>query len=135
MKELDSYLTLEVKQRLHDMHEGKKDIPVSHIRKKKKLSSTLQLANMLTLTQEDGITWVIEASTTKDQRAVRRIVQQVISVFFASAHQLPVVRHPREQEPKMELIRRCVSFLCSRYTGSVSTRNTRSFYSTRSKLC
>ena len=31
MKKLDSYLTLEVKQRLHDMQEGKKDIPVGHI--------------------------------------------------------------------------------------------------------
>ena len=31
MKKLNSYLTLEVKQRLRDMQEGKKDIPVGHI--------------------------------------------------------------------------------------------------------
>ncbi|CAD6584120.1 MAG: hypothetical protein ASARMPRED_001602 [Alectoria sarmentosa] len=52
MKTLTSYLTLEVEQRLHYMIEGKKDVP------------------------RDAITWVIEASTTKDQRAVKRIVQQ-----------------------------------------------------------
>ena len=31
MKKLSSFLTLEVKQRLRDMQEGKKDIPVGHI--------------------------------------------------------------------------------------------------------
>ncbi|KAL8993146.1 MAG: hypothetical protein Q9169_006567 [Polycauliona sp. 2 TL-2023] len=67
MKKIESYLTMEVVQRLADMQEEKKEIP------------------------SDGITWVIEASTTKDQRAVKRMVQQVISVFFASAHQLPVL--------------------------------------------
>lgn len=43
MKKLNSYLTLEVKQRLRDMQEGIKDIPVGHIEKKK---NSLQLANI-----------------------------------------------------------------------------------------
>ncbi|KAL8982593.1 MAG: hypothetical protein Q9205_002941 [Flavoplaca limonia] len=67
MKKIERYLTVEVRQRLRDIDEGRKEIP------------------------SDGITWVIEASATQDQRAVKRIVQQVISVFFASAHQLPVL--------------------------------------------
>ncbi|KAL8639240.1 MAG: hypothetical protein Q9226_008894, partial [Calogaya cf. arnoldii] len=67
MKKIESYLTVEVAERLRDVEAGQKEIP------------------------SDGITWVIEASTTKDQRAVKRIVQQVISVFFASEHQLPVL--------------------------------------------
>lgn len=58
------------------------------------------LFNLLIFIQKDAITWVIEAPTTTDQRAVERIVQQVISVFFASAHQLPVVRHPLVKGPK-----------------------------------
>lgn len=54
--------------------------------------------NLLTILQKDGITWVIEASTTKEQRVCKRMVQQVISVFFASAHQLPVVSRPCEYQ-------------------------------------
>ncbi|KAI4224915.1 MAG: hypothetical protein L6R36_004315 [Xanthoria steineri] len=87
MKKIENYLTVEVAQRLHDMQEGRKEIP------------------------SDGITWVIEASTTTDQRAVKRIVQQVISVFFASAHQLPVLlmfsifrlcEHPEYTKPLID---------------------------------
>ena len=40
MKKLKRYLTLEVEQRLRDMQEAKKDIPVGHIRKQKKFPST-----------------------------------------------------------------------------------------------
>ncbi|KAL8821170.1 MAG: hypothetical protein Q9223_000732 [Gallowayella weberi] len=84
MKKIESYLTAEVTQRLIEIQAGNREIP------------------------SDGITWVIEASTTKEQRAVKRIVQQVILVFFASAHQLPVLlmfsifrlcEHPKYTQP------------------------------------
>ncbi|KAI4241297.1 MAG: hypothetical protein L6R42_011304, partial [Xanthoria sp. 1 TBL-2021] len=86
MKKIESYLTVEVAERLRDIEAGQKEIP------------------------SDGITWVIEASTTKDQRAVKRIVQQVISVFFASAHQLPLLmfsifrlcEHPEYTKPLID---------------------------------
>ncbi|KAL8627850.1 hypothetical protein Q9189_006445 [Teloschistes chrysophthalmus] len=87
MKKLERFLTLEVKQRVQDMQAGKEGIP------------------------KDAITWVIEASTTKDQKAIRRVVQQVISIFFASAHQLPVLlmfsvyrlcEHPEYTKPLID---------------------------------
>lgn len=37
MKKLDRLLTLEVERRLQDMQEGKKNIPVRHFEKKKKI--------------------------------------------------------------------------------------------------
>ncbi|KAI4273321.1 MAG: hypothetical protein L6R38_006365 [Xanthoria sp. 2 TBL-2021] len=87
MRKIESYLAIEVTQRLRDIQAGQKEI------------------------LSDGITWVIEASTTEDQRAVKRIVQQVISVFFASAHQLPVLlmfsifrlcEHPEYTKPLID---------------------------------
>ncbi|KAL8835942.1 MAG: hypothetical protein Q9176_006626 [Flavoplaca citrina] len=46
MKKIERYLAVEVRQRLRDIDEGHKEIP------------------------SDGITWVIEASATQDQRAL-----------------------------------------------------------------
>ncbi|KAL9637459.1 MAG: hypothetical protein Q9204_001880 [Flavoplaca sp. TL-2023a] len=69
MKKIERYLTDEVRQRLHDIDIGHREIP------------------------SDGITWVIEASTTQDQRAVKRIVQQrkVLKDFtFADGTHVPV---------------------------------------------
>ncbi|EDO00298.1 hypothetical protein SS1G_14168 [Sclerotinia sclerotiorum 1980 UF-70] len=67
----------------------------------------------------DCITWVIESSTTPKQRTVERIVQQMIALTFASAHQLPLVLtftiynlclHPEYIEPLTEEIRTMLSF-------------------------
>ncbi|RAL59086.1 hypothetical protein DID88_003566 [Monilinia fructigena] len=67
----------------------------------------------------DCITWVIESSTTPRQRTVERIVQQMIALTFASAHQLPLVLtftiynlclHPEYIEPLTEEIRTMLSF-------------------------
>ncbi|KAF7954697.1 hypothetical protein EAE96_005816 [Botrytis aclada] len=66
----------------------------------------------------DCITWVIESSTTPRQRTVERIVQQMIALTFASAHQLPLVLtftiynlclHPEYIEPLTEEIRTMLS--------------------------
>ncbi|KAF7913258.1 hypothetical protein BELL_0464g00040 [Botrytis elliptica] len=66
----------------------------------------------------DCITWVIESSTTPRQRTVERIVQQMIALTFASAHQLPLVLtftiynlclHPEYIEPLTEEIRSMLS--------------------------
>lgn len=127
MKKIESYLTVEVAERLRDIEAGQKEIPVGP-----KEPSCRHVAN---LSQSDGITWVIEASTTKDQRAVKRIVQQVISVFFASAHQLPVVRRLTGLESNTELTRDCTSFLCSPSSDCVNIRDTQSPSSTKSRLC
>lgn len=127
MRKIESYLAIEVTQRLRDIQAGQKEILVGL-----EEPSCRYVAN---LSQSDGITWVIEASTTEDQRAVKRIVQQVISVFFASAHQLPVVRHLKGLGSNAELTRDCTSFLCSRSSGSVSIRNTQSPSSTKSRPC
>ncbi|MCJ1424276.1 hypothetical protein MMC29_002163, partial [Sticta canariensis] len=84
MKKVDNFLTAEVKRRLQDMQDGKKNIP------------------------RDGITWVIEASTGEKQQTVKRLVQQIFAIFFASAHQLPVLlmfamyrlcEHPQYMSP------------------------------------
>ncbi len=40
LKKLESYLTLEIEQRLHDIQDGKKEIPVGRICKGKNPSST-----------------------------------------------------------------------------------------------
>ncbi|KAG4025961.1 hypothetical protein MFRU_047g00250 [Monilinia fructicola] len=67
----------------------------------------------------DCITWVIESSTTPRQRTVERIVQQMIALTFASAHQLPLVLtftiynlclHPEYIEPLTEEISTMLSF-------------------------
>ncbi|TEY64666.1 hypothetical protein BOTCAL_0144g00020 [Botryotinia calthae] len=66
----------------------------------------------------DCITWVIESSTTPRQRTVERIVQQIIALTFASAHQLPLALtftihnlclHPEYIEPLTEEIRNMLS--------------------------
>lgn len=57
---------------------------------------------MLISIQRDGITWVIEASTGEKQQTVKRLVQQIFAIFFASAHQLPVVCHTPASRLKEE---------------------------------
>jgi hypothetical protein len=39
----------------------------------------------------DCIQWIIQSSRTKAQKNVERLTQQVIALFFASSHQMPMV--------------------------------------------
>ena len=39
----------------------------------------------------DFIQWIIQSSHTKAQSNVERLTQQVVAMFFASSHQMPMV--------------------------------------------
>lgn len=92
MNTIAKYITPVVVQRVqiaNDLRNEKetKDKPVSNSK-----SAVVTVGPLpLKLLQLDCIQWVLESSHKPSQRNVTRMVQQIIALLFASAHQLPMV--------------------------------------------
>ena len=55
------------------------------------LKNEYESFTLILFSKLDCISWVIESSQTAEQKTVKRLVQQIVAIYVAAAHQLPVV--------------------------------------------